>query len=87
MNIKETMKSKLFTFFSNPEIIDLTFEFNFGPAKASSKALTIASSDVHTAFMDSAHAVHLVLERFLNWRQFLLVQGAYSYDSVPLCAF
>ena len=43
-------------FFSNPEIIALTFESNFGTAKASSKALTIASSDVHTAFMDSALA-------------------------------
>ena len=78
MNIKEIIKSKLFTFFSNPEIIDLTFEFNFGPAKASSKALTIASSDVHTAFTDSALAVHRGWRQFspVNWRQFLLVQGA-----------
>ena len=49
--IKETMESKFFTFFSNPEIVALIFGFNFGAAKASCKALTIASRDVHTALM------------------------------------
>jgi hypothetical protein len=38
INIKETIKSKLFTFFSNPEIVALTFASNFGAAKASSKS-------------------------------------------------
>ena len=70
MNIKETKKSKLFTFFSNSEIIALTSESNFGIAKASSKAVTIASSDVHTAFMDPPLLSTMSWKAFFNRRQF-----------------
>ena len=78
MNKSETMKSKLRTYLYKP--IDLVFVFasNSVECDCSKRKADLASSEVSTALIDLAFAVHLVFRgllvvqlHFLKWLELL----------------